>query len=52
MLLSMMVSDYGLTQWIVICQKDQRFIITIQDKDIKIWEWKIEFIVNVQNLTQ
>ena len=28
------------------------FIITTQDKEMKIWEWNMEFIVGVQNLTQ
>ena len=28
------------------------FIITTQDKEMKIWEWNMEFIVGVQSLTQ
>ena len=28
------------------------FMITMQDKEMKIWEWNMEFIIGVQNLTQ
>ena len=28
------------------------FMITTQDKEMKIWEWNMEFIVGVQSLTQ
>ena len=28
------------------------FMITTQDKEMKIWEWNIEFIIGVQSLTQ
>ena len=28
------------------------FMITMQEKEMKIWEWNMEFIVGVQSLTQ
>ena len=36
----------------MLCLKDQKFFITIQDKETKIQEWNIEFIVDVQSLAQ
>ena len=39
-------------KWCMLCLKDQRFMITKQDKEIKIWEWNREFIVDVQRLAQ
>ena len=36
----------------MLCLKDQKFFITIQDKETKIQEWNMEFIVDVQSLAQ
>ena len=36
----------------MLCPKDQKFFITMQDKEMKIQEWNMEFIVDVQSLAQ
>ena len=48
----LMVSKYDLSKWSMLCLKGQRFVITKQDKEMKIWEWNKEFIVDVQSFTQ
>ena len=47
-----MISKYGLSKRNMLCLKDQRFMITKQDKEIEIQKWNMEFIVDVQSLAQ
>ena len=46
----MIVSNCGLVHWGVLYQKDQRFMSILHDKYMRMWQ--MEFIVDVQNLTQ
>ena len=48
----LMISKYGLSKWSMSCLKGQRFMFIKQDKEMKIQEWNMEFIVDVQSLAQ